>query len=90
MSLAANPFPGFLGEPGYPVDVEIAPPARQNRWVTGFRLILAVPAFVIAGLLLGGGSGAGARGGFYGGVVSTAAFLGWFAASYAGRCRAAA
>jgi hypothetical protein len=78
VSLAANPFPGFVGEPGYPVDVQIAPPARQNRWVTGFRLILAVPAFVIAGLLLGGGSSAGARGGFYGGVVSTAAFLGWF------------
>jgi hypothetical protein len=79
VSLAANPFPGFLGEPGYPVDVEIAPPARQNRWVTGFRLILAVPALVIAGLLLGGGSSyGGARGGFYGGVVSTAAFLGWF------------
>src|SRR5881392_1668011 len=59
VSLAANPFPGFLGEPGYPVDVEIAPPARQNRWVTGFRLILALPAFVIVGLLLGGGSGFG-------------------------------
>ena len=40
--LAANPFPGFLGRPGYPVDVEIDPPARQNRWAAGFRLVLSL------------------------------------------------
>src|SRR5262252_6565216 len=41
--LAANPWPGFYvgtEQRAYPVDVEIAPPARQNRWVTGFRLFL--------------------------------------------------
>src|SRR6185437_1971976 len=29
--LAADPFPEFTGKPGYPVDVEIAPPQPQNR-----------------------------------------------------------
>ncbi len=44
--LLANPFPGFVGAPRiYPVDLEIAGPERQNRWITGFRLILAIPAF---------------------------------------------
>jgi hypothetical protein len=44
--LLANPFPGFVGAPRiYPVDLEIAGPERQNRWITGFRFILAVPAF---------------------------------------------
>jgi hypothetical protein len=46
--LAANPFPGFLGEPGrYPLDLELPPPERQNRWVTGFRIFLAVPAYLV-------------------------------------------
>jgi len=27
--LVANRFPGFTGEPGYEVDVELPPPARQ-------------------------------------------------------------
>ena len=50
--MAANPFPGFTGRPGsYPIDLEIAPPERQNRWITGFRLVLAVPAFLISGAL---------------------------------------
>ncbi|HJV29734.1 MAG TPA: DUF4389 domain-containing protein, partial [Gaiellaceae bacterium] len=29
MALAANPFPGFLGEPGYPIDVELDAAERQ-------------------------------------------------------------
>ena len=46
--LAANPFPGFTGEAGaYPLDLEIPERARQNRWKTGFRVILAVPAVVV-------------------------------------------
>jgi hypothetical protein len=53
--LAANPFPGFTGAAGsYPVDVEIDGPARQSRWKTAFRLLLALPALVLAGFLLGG------------------------------------
>jgi hypothetical protein len=46
--LAGNPFPGFLGQAGtYPVDVDIAPSERQNRWITGFRLLLVVPALLL-------------------------------------------
>ena len=32
LSLTANPYPGFTGEPGYPVDVEIPGPEPQSRW----------------------------------------------------------
>jgi hypothetical protein len=50
--LAAEPYPGFIGKPGYPVDVEIDPPERQHRLKTLFRIFLGLPAFVIAGFLL--------------------------------------
>jgi hypothetical protein len=47
--LIANPFPGFTGTPDtYPVDVEIDPRQRQNRWITAFRSVLALPAFVLS------------------------------------------
>jgi hypothetical protein len=69
--LVANPFPGFAGAPGYPVDVTIAPAERQNRWITLFRTFLAVPAFLVAGAL--------------GGALFVAGFLGWFAALITGR-----
>jgi hypothetical protein len=45
--MVANPFPGFTGRPGYPVDVHVPPPDRQSRWVTLFRLFLALPAFLM-------------------------------------------
>lgn len=47
VSLAANPFPGFTGAPGYPLDVEVASAARQNRLGVLFRLLLAIPAFIV-------------------------------------------
>jgi hypothetical protein len=47
LNLAANPFPGFLGENGYEVDLEFDPPARQNRWKTGFRFFLLIPAALV-------------------------------------------
>lgn len=50
--IVTNRFPGFTGE-AYDVDVDIAPPERQNRWITGFRAILAIPAALIAGALVG-------------------------------------
>jgi hypothetical protein len=63
--LAANPFPGFVGDPGsYPLDLELPGPAPQNRWKTGFRLFLAIPAAIISGAL--------------GGAVIVAAILTWF------------
>ncbi len=49
--IVANPFPGFAGAPGSypPLEAGVAPPARQNRWKVGFRLVLAIPAAIIAG-----------------------------------------
>jgi hypothetical protein len=70
--LAGNPFPGFTGEAGtYPVDLDVDPRAPQNRWKTGFRIILAIPAAVVSGAL--------------GTTMFVAAFLGWFAALFTGR-----
>jgi hypothetical protein len=44
----ANPFPGFVGRAGsYPFEIAIAERARQNRWKTAFRVILAVPALLL-------------------------------------------
>ena len=59
--LAADPYPGFRGAPGYAVDVEIDPPARQGRWGGFFRLILALPALLLASAL-GGGFSSGSPG----------------------------
>ena len=48
--LIADPFPGFGGKPGYPVEIEVDPPQPQNRWTVAFRIFLAIPAFIIAGI----------------------------------------
>jgi hypothetical protein len=70
--LVANPFPGFTGREGsYPVDLAIAPPTRQNRWKTGFRIILAFPALLIA-------SGLGS-------ALSIVALFGWFTGLFLAR-----
>jgi Domain of unknown function (DUF4389) len=69
--LVANPFPGFTGEPGYPVDAVVAPPEPQNRWITGFRLFLAIPALIVASGLFS--------------LLAAAAVLGWFYALATGR-----
>ncbi|MFN2617368.1 MAG: DUF4389 domain-containing protein [Thermoleophilaceae bacterium] len=77
--LAANPYPAFLGQPGtYPVDLEIDPPERQNRWKVGFRAILLLPAFMLLAIL-------SSVGGFRMGLAPVSAFLGWFAALFTGR-----
>ena len=99
--LAANPYPGFRGRPGYPVDLEIDPPERQSRWTGFFRLFLALPALLLAAVLGGGfsngsaGSSWGSAGGdenaawwalsSTGGVAAVAAFLCWFYALARGR-----
>ena len=50
--LVADPYPSFTGREGtYPVDVEIDPPARQNRWTVFFRGILAIPALLLSNIL---------------------------------------
>jgi uncharacterized membrane protein len=79
--LGAEPLPGFGGKPGYPIDVEIDPPVRQNRWKVGFRLVLVVPALILLGAFFGTGGGfSGTSEGETGrlGLLVAAAFLGWF------------
>jgi len=71
VTLVANPFPGFAGSPGYPVDIALDPPEHQNRWITLFRVFLAIPAFIVAGALSV--------------VLFVIGFLGWFAALATGR-----
>lgn len=78
--LAAEQLPRFDGRPGYPIDVEIDPPARQNRWTVGFRIVLVVPVLILLGAFFSSGSNFNStEGGFQGGgLVFAAAFLGWF------------
>jgi len=84
LSLLAEPYPSFVGRPGYAVDVELAPPAPQNRWTVAFRIVLMLPAALMAGALAGGLSG-GSGASTAGGLLSSVAFLGWFAALVRGR-----
>jgi hypothetical protein len=85
--LAADPYPPFDGRPGYPVDVEIAPPAPQARLTVALRLILVIPALLLAGSLLGAPNlgysrwrtGNEATFNYGLGIAHAAAFLGWFA-----------
>ena len=71
-TLIGNPFPGFAGTAAsYPVEADIQPPGRQNRWGVLFRLVLVFPAWVIA---------AG-----FGTLLALAAVFGWFAALVFGR-----
>jgi hypothetical protein len=50
--LVADPYPPFTGKEGtYPIDLEIDPPERQNRWTVFFRGILAIPALLLSNIL---------------------------------------
>jgi Domain of unknown function (DUF4389) len=70
--LVANPFPGFVGAArSYPLEIVVAERASQNRWKTGFRLVLILPALLLAGA--------------YGAVANFVAVLGWFSALARGR-----
>jgi hypothetical protein len=63
--LLADPWPPFLGEPGtYPVDLRVDPAAPQSRLTVFFRLLLAIPAFVLTYVFRL--------------VNQVIAFLGWF------------
>lgn len=91
--LAADPYPGFAGEPGYPIDVTLPEPSPQARWKTLLRLLLVLPALLMAGALGGAApvrfyTGGGARNGSGAGggaLALTVAFLGWFACLARGR-----
>jgi hypothetical protein len=69
--MMADPYPGFTGARGYPIDLEIAPPAPQNRLVTLFRWLLLIPALIVAYLL--------------GLVMYVIGLLGWLASLFLGR-----
>jgi Domain of unknown function (DUF4389) len=70
--ILGDPFPGFLGRRGsYPVDLEIAEPQPQHRAKTAFRIILAFPAWLVAG--------------GFGTVALVAAVGAWFCALFTGR-----
>ena len=50
--LVADPFPGFTGKEGsYPIDLDVDPPEEQNRLTVFFRVILAIPALLLANIL---------------------------------------
>jgi hypothetical protein len=49
----------------------VAAPERQNRWITGFRIILAIPALILSNVLQ------------Y--VRQIVSFLGWFVCLALGR-----
>lgn len=86
LALAANPYPKFLGHPGYPIDLELVPAERQGRLGAFFRLLLALPALFMVALINGGGpAGIGPYWLISGGVVAVVAFLGWFACLVLGR-----
>ncbi len=70
-SIAANPYPSFSGAAGYPVDLEIAPPAPQSRLTIFFRILLAIPAVIVLY--------------FLNAVAQLVMFAAWFYALFAGR-----
>ncbi|HEY4348179.1 MAG TPA: DUF4389 domain-containing protein [Gaiellaceae bacterium] len=93
ITLAANPYPGFVGDSSYPVDVQLPEPGRLSRWKTLLRLILALPAIFVLYALLGtivtstsSKSSNGTRGGAGGqtttGLATVTAVCGWFAALF--------
>ncbi len=70
--LVGNPFPGFAGAEGsYPIELHVARRARQNRWSVLFRIVLAVPALILARA--------------FGLLLFVVAVLAWFAALFTGR-----
>jgi Domain of unknown function (DUF4389) len=73
MNLLANPYPPFHGGPaGYPVDLQVPmEPQRQSRWKILFRIILGIPALILAWV--------------FGQVLQILAFLGWFVCIVMGR-----
>jgi hypothetical protein len=71
LGIVADPYPGFTGAPGYPVDLEIAPPTSQSRLTILFRIILAIPAAIVSNVLQN--------------VAGVVAVLAWFYALFTGK-----
>lgn len=79
--LVADAYPSFTGRAGYAVDVELDPPHRQSRLGATFRIVLALPALLVAFTLGAGASTAAGPAG----VLGAVALLGWFASLARGR-----
>jgi hypothetical protein len=70
--MLANPYPPFHGDvASYPIDLTVEGPDRQRRLVTAFRLVLAIPAWVLNWVLSQ--------------VLLVIALLSWFIAIAMGR-----
>jgi hypothetical protein len=69
--LLADPWPPFLGERDYPVDLRVDPPQEQSRVTVFFRIFLAIPALVLVYVFRL--------------VNQIVAFLGWFYCLFTGR-----
>jgi hypothetical protein len=69
--LLSDPWPPFGGAPGYPVDLRIDPPAPQSRVTVFFRLLLGIPAMLLAYVFRA--------------VNEVLAFVGWFYCLATGR-----
>jgi Domain of unknown function (DUF4389) len=69
--MLADPWPKPTGREGYPIDMELDPPERQNPLTVLFRVILAIPAYVFMTVLTV--------------VLYVIGFLGWFASLALGR-----
>ena len=71
VTLVANPFPGFVGAPGYPgrhLDRPACPPEPLGHALPHF---LVLPALIVSGALWG--------------VLVVASFFGWFVSLLMGR-----
>ncbi len=62
--LLADPWPSFSPSDAYPIDARIDGPQPQSRVSVFFRVILAIPALILAGIFRN--------------VNGVVAFLGWF------------
>jgi hypothetical protein len=72
VTLVGRRFPGFVGREGsYGVDAIVDRPHRQSRASIAFRLVLAIPAMILANV--------------FSNVCTILAFLGWFYALFTGR-----
>jgi|tagenome__1003787_1003787.scaffolds.fasta_scaffold20926269_4 hypothetical protein len=73
LTFAANPYPGFIGEPGtYPIDAAFDEPQPQNRWSLAFRWLLAIPALLLASTMGAIGLWSSV------GILTVIPLLGWF------------
>jgi hypothetical protein len=46
--LLAEPWPPFVGNVPYPIDLRVDPAETQSRLTVGFRIVLAIPALILS------------------------------------------